>query len=327
MDFEQLLADTHLTTRQTAEKYRETFIQNGYMDYIQKRTIQEIEILKSKYPQVENHSKFMREQLSEYLSILVSKIKEEYGSSIPVERIQLLEGLLEPSNVVVLDDETGKHDFSANTETGQVIVNLARMRGDDIYQKVINAKGILPHETFHLVIQMLKNRELADDRMIIDLVDGEQIRSRGMVGFMLNEGLVEKYSTEFCARNNFYSTIALQYIPYVNISNYILVKEPSLSTTVFSTDFEDMLNHLTEQERQAYLSAECVSYAVRHKDINPGQITNVKIEKVPLENVAPLDFTQGLNKEQLMQIKEQLGQMQQPMTGEEAYDAPSGPKF
>lgn len=307
MEFNQLLNDTKLTTKQTAIKYKDTYIQNGYMDYIQKRTMHEIENLKSNYPTVSNDANYMKAHLSEYLSILIPKIKEEYGALIPPERIDLLEGLLDSSNVVVINDQEDKHDFSADTEKGQVIVNLAKMRGADIYEKVINAKGLLPHETFHLIIQMLKGKKIADERMIIDLVDDNQIKSRGMVGFMLNEGMVEKFSTEFCAKNNFYFAMSPQYIPYVNISNYILNNNPASLSTVFSTNYEEMLSYLNEEEKQAYLKAECISYAVRHKGIDPNQIKDVSIQKIELDN--NLDFTQGLSKEQLIQIREQLVQV------------------
>ena len=37
---------------------------------------------------------------------------------------------------------------------------------------------------------MLKSKDLANDRMIINLINGDIITSRGMVGFILNEGFV-----------------------------------------------------------------------------------------------------------------------------------------
>jgi len=187
--------------------------------------------------------------------------------------------------VIVIDDPKDKHDFSADTRIGKVIVNLARIAKTDeepepdIYRKIAVANGCLPHEIFHMIITLLKQEELADERMIINLKNGLQITARGMVGFMLNEGFVEKFSSEFAERNGLYHQIAPQYLPYVDICNFIMEHHEDVNeNTIFSLEAHEIILRLTPEEQQEYYDAETISYAVRHRDLNADDIANTKIQ-------------------------------------------------
>lgn len=293
MNFEEILSTTMYSTKDTVNRMLSTFEVNGYLEKIYQRTEFEIKKLMEKYPNIpdlETAINIMRIELSSYAKRIVIAIKKDYGDFIPLERIKILENLLNENNIVIINDPLDEHDFSADSEKGQVIVNLSKLKSDkDIYHKIVSAKGSLPHEIFHILIKMLKSRQLADDRMVIHMSNGEIITSRGMVGFILNEGFVEKISWEFCEQHeksgdDFYHTIALQYIPYVNVCNYIMSKNPNINIqNLFSINFEYCLLGLTEKERKQYFEAECISYAVRHKKQNAKDIIETKIQKVKLD--------------------------------------------
>lgn len=108
--------------------------------------------------------------------------------------------MISEDSVIVINNPEDKYDFSAASKNGKVIVNLARIGkteknpNPDIFTQITTSKGTLTHELFHIVIQMLKPEEFADERMVISLSNGDTISSRGMVGFMLNE---TKYSFGF----------------------------------------------------------------------------------------------------------------------------------
>jgi hypothetical protein len=284
-----LLSETKLTTRQLAEKYKDEFFQNGYIQYIEERTRNEYNKLKLKKDELTNDSSFMQEQLQMYSSQITERIIEQYGSSLPLESVQLLKNV----KINTINNPEYKHDMSALL-SGEIIANIAMLEGNDICEKTVKAKGMLAHEIFHLIIPMLKVQG-ADERMVIDLVNGNQIRSLGMVGFMLNEGMAEKFSTEFCRQNDFYCTLGPQHIPYINICNYILERSNAKPSIVFYHKYDDMLKYLSQEEKQAYLISECVSFAVRHKGVKPEEILNVRVENINSNKVVV--SKQNFNKE------------------------------
>ena len=150
---------------------------------------------------------------------------------------------------------------------------------------------------------------------MINLSDGKTITSRGMVGFMLNEGFVEKLSNEFCSKQDqfhpgeFYHSIAPQYIPYVNICNYITQTNPNINIqNIFSINYETCLEDLSEEQRNAYKKAECVSYAVRHgeskvgRKINATEVISTNVEKVDLDLLIA-----NMTIDQLEKLRESVG--------------------
>lgn len=293
MKFKDILDTTKFSTKETVELLKPLFEANGKLNEIYDRNQKELLNLKQKYPDIPDINtaiSIMKSELTTYAQKIVETIKKDYRDLIPKERISVLENLLNPNNIVIINNPEDGHDFSADPEKGQVIINVSQLsQSKDFYSSIINAKGTLPHEIFHIIIKMLKSKDLANDRMIINLINGDIITSRGMVGFILNEGFVEKISNEFCEYHekngeDFFHTIAPQYIPYVNICNYLMNKYPNINyQTIFSADFEECLSHLTEEEKKQYLNAECISYAVRHKKINPNDILTTRIDKIQLD--------------------------------------------
>ena len=288
-EFERLLIDTGFSTEESVK-----LIKNGNREFVSSvydAYMLEKEKLIHKYKD-SNLSKtdMLKKELTEYMQKIIECINQEYGDIIPKEKLDVL-NRMNDDGIVIINDESDKHDMSANSNTGHVIANLAALGktsqrpNPDIYTQMTIAKGSLPHEMFHVIIQMLKPDELADERMVIKTTNGKEITSRGMVGFMLNEGFVEKFSSDLCKKYNLYYQIAPQYIPYVNICDYIMKEHLSINSQfVFSSDEEKILDNLNEQERNLYHKYELISYAVRHEDIKRDEIVDYHIEKVDLSN-------------------------------------------
>lgn len=314
MRFEELLEETKYSTSETLDRLIPRFIESSEYQKMQERYVLEKRKLQDKYPNISNSEEIMRAELFEYLLKLIPAIKDKYGEYIPFDRMQKLDGLLNPKNIVVINNSEDKHDFSADSEKGQIIINLSKIAcGDskDIYDKLVTAKGGLPHEIFHLIIKMLKSSDLADERMVINLSNGNTITSRGMVGFMLNEGFVEKLSSEFCSKQEqlypgeYYYSVAPQYIPYVNICNYIMKTNSNINEkSIFSINYDNCLSGLSKEQIDAYKKAECVGFAVRHgkekinREIKFEEVLSTRVDKITLES-----SFENMSKEQLTELR------------------------
>lgn len=289
-EFDGILYETVFSTKETVERFKSGYT-NEELEEILKAQEAEIYRLKLKYKNLGlSDSELMKCELMDYMRKIISFINTEYSNLIPEDRLDKLNKMLNINSVVVINDENDDHDFSADSKNFKVIVNLAKIgkstnnSNPDIYTQMAIANGTLPHEIFHMIIQMLKPEELADERMIINTVEGNVITSRGMVGFMLNEGFVEKFSSELCQKYGLYYQIAPQYLPYVDVCNYIMRNYPQINeNTIFSLDESDIMGILNSEERQKYYQAEMISFAVRHKNRKAKDIVGASIEQIKID--------------------------------------------
>ena len=289
-EFEQILLETAYSTQETVERLKSRYREED-IEKMRISTQNEKSRLRNKYLGSNlSEEEMIKQELMDYMTQIINLINIEYNGLIPSMRLEKLNNLLDGGSIIIFNDENDTHDFSANSEKGKLIINLARIGktpdnpNPDIYTKMAFANGSLPHELFHFIIQMLKPAEVSEERMIIKTAAGERITSRGMIGFMLSEGFVEKFSNEFCEKHGLYHQIAPQYIPYVDICNYIMAKYPQVnSKTIFSLDEGDVLKLMDPEEQKKYLQAEMISYAVRHKGIKAFQILDTSIEKTPID--------------------------------------------
>ena len=271
-DFSQILFETIFSTKESVERIKSRYSKEELEQMV---NYQEVEVarLREKYANTQlSDEEMIRQELTEYMTTIISLINNDYSELIPSDRLEKLNNMIQLGGVVVINNVNDDHDFSADSKNGKVIVNLATIGkteknpNPDIYTQMAVANGTLPHELFHIIIQMLMPEEVADERMIINMSNGDVITSRGMAGFMLNEGFVEKFSSEFCQRHGLYHQIAPQYISYVDICNYIMNRYPQINEqTIFSLDERDVIGALSSIEQQKYYKAESISYAVRHK--------------------------------------------------------------
>jgi hypothetical protein len=288
-EFDQILSEATYSTTETVERMKTRYTEE---EIEQMRTSEQEEIsrLRAKYEESNiPEEEMVKRELTDNMTQIINLINIEYSGLIPSARLEKLNSMLDGDSIIVFNDENDTHDFSINSESGKLIVNIARLGitpnnpNPDIYTKMAKANGSLPHELFHMIIQMLKPADVADERMIIKTADGETITSRGMVGFILSEGFVEKYSLEFCEKHGIYHQVAPQYLPYIDICNYIMRKYPKVnSKTIFSLDESDVLGLLEPEEQKKYHHAEMVSYAVRHKGKKAIQVLSTALEKSPI---------------------------------------------
>lgn len=308
MTFEEILATTMFSTKETTEKLMPVFINTGEYERLQERYLNEIKKLQEKYPIITDATAIetMRKELSDYARKLILTIKNDYPNLIPNERLEKLDQLLDSSNIKIINDPNDNHDFSANSVTGELIINLHNLKGNNIYEKIVTAKGTLPHEIFHFLIKMLKEEDKVDERLVINIKDREPLTSKGMAGFMLSEGFVEKFSKDFCKKHealgeDFYFSPGPQTIPYIEICEYIMSKNPNINiNNIFTLNYEDCLNSLTEEERRQYKKIEPISYAVRH-NVKKEDIISAYTEKIFKDNME-ISLTE-LSKEQLLELK------------------------
>ena len=299
MNFDEILSRTQFSTKEAFEKYAANMPQSK-VNGIRQSFNEEMARVKDKYDGSDiPEEEIMRNELQAYISQLVPLIQREYGEYIPADRIEKLYRLMnDPGRVVVINNDKINHDFSANSTEGIIIVNLAKIGvsnespNPSIYRKVANAESVLPHELFHFVIKMLKPEYMENARIRIQLSNGEKISSKGMSGFMLNEGFVEKMANKFCNEYGLFYTPAIQYYPYIDTCKYIMENNPQVNEqTVFCLDAEDCLNGLSEQDREKYHKAEAIAYAIRHKGKQASDVVSSELEpiEVDLSNIPEKD--------------------------------------
>ncbi len=287
---DQILNETSLSTQEVTKLIKNKYDENDIINIINSQN-NEIARLKTKYKNSKlSNEELIKNELKDYMSVLINLINNQYGNLIPNDRLNKLNSMLINDSIEIINDEKDSHDISANSKTGKIIVNLAKLGKNennpkpDIYRQMAVANGSLPHELFHIIIQMLKPEEIADERMIINMSNGEIITCRGMVGFMLNEGFAEKFSAEVCKNNNLYYQMAPQYLSYVDLCNYIMENYPQINkSTIFSLDESDVINCLNKEEKEKYYQAELISYAIRHKGKNIQDIKSTRIEKLEID--------------------------------------------
>lgn len=108
--------------------------------------------------------------------------------------------------------------------------------------------------------------------------------------------LLKKISTEFCEKYNLYYLMAPQYVPYVDICNYIMSLNPLVNDkTCFSLDASEVLRNLNTQQLEHYHKWEAISYAVRHKGKSSKDVLSSRIEKILIDyNNIPVERKEKL---------------------------------
>lgn len=239
---------------------------SNYIEQYQQKhqaMVDKVKLERSLHPEYSD-GEFFRKYIIDFLTPVVSKIEEQYGMDIPVERLSKLKGLLQERNITIISDPTSRHDYSADSKTGKIIINQAAIGKNhtgDISISIVNALGVIIHESFHQLIKMLIEDGIADERMfyLVDTQQGESVCHfpPGKYGQILSEGFVEKLATEFAEKNGFYYTIAPAYIPYVDICTSLMEKDPSIDHKfLFTHNVTDILNKMAPDARIAYEEAE-----------------------------------------------------------------------
>lgn len=132
--------------------------------------------------------------------------------------------------------------------------NLSKLSVDEIKQLVTieNAVKMLTsmiHETFHLLINVRK------DERFYWVEDGKMKHQLTSGGFIIDEGLVDKYATDFANKYGFYHLPSFFYMDFVDLCNEIESRfgKHEFDELAFSSTYDEILGKsLTPEEYKLY---------------------------------------------------------------------------
>lgn len=231
--------------------------------------------LKKQYPNM-SEQLFFNQVLLQQSKNIIEKIKEVYKDRLSPDVIEHLNKF----NVEVVQDVEHEHDITAKPEENKVIINTPYFgnKGETLSSQIVRAMGTMPHEIFHFIIKMIKPKELADEKMVYTLVNGEEVYNFGMVGHIFNEGFVEKISSEFCQQNGIYYSLNPSYISFVKVCDYIMQNNPAITTEyLMSHNYEDIFKTFSPELLTAYTETERIEYA-QNFDLRKDDDTKIKVD-------------------------------------------------
>lgn len=286
-----------LSTRQMLEKYSSDPTYSEIISSIQKQQINLLQQVKQNREQVEPKiieqlkisfpnlpeqtifkmatERFYRMSISNFLVPVIRQVESEYGSIIPEDKMEKIKGLADFRNIKL--DFNGTN-AEADSKNGQLIFNPNETVGNTIEEKIVMSMGVSIHEAFHLLVNMNKSQEQAMEdgerlKYIISTSDGDKEVhfAPGKYGQVLNEGFVEKMSSEFAQRNNFYCMINPRYVPYVDVCSKIMEHDKSITPEVLFTKNGDTIREKMSPEiRTKYEEAERIAvinhFSVKESD-------------------------------------------------------------
>ncbi len=261
---------------------------------------------------------------------IIDNIKKDYGDLLTPEIIESLDKF----NISIINNPDLRGDITAHPEKFQVEINNAHFATNvqDIESKITKAMGSMPHEIFHFVFRILKDEKHCDERMIYNLSNGEQASNFGMVGHMLNEGFVEKLSTDFCKRNNIYYSISPSYIQFTKLCDYITKNNPEVNESfLINNNYEGILNKFTTEAKEKYKETERTEYARNFKlNISTGEKRKVKDEEIVSsynEKVQPKYVEQQIHSSSLQTNKVEFQRQETKTTESLASPTPQNKSF
>lgn len=179
---------------------------------------------------------------------IVNSIKSAYSDVLTSETEDRLNKFTN-SGISVINNDGERGDLTAFPELGEITINLAHFARDktDIESKIVRAMGTLPHELFHFIYRILKDEDKCEEQMLWNLKDNTTGICQGMVGYMLNEGVVEYFSSKFCDELNIFYTIGPSYIQFAKLVDYIINSNPDINKEFFlRNDYGGILDLFTE---------------------------------------------------------------------------------
>lgn len=275
-----------LSTRQMLELYSNDSKYSGIVETIQKQKMELLQQVKQEREQFEpriiEHLKkslpalseqtiskladeqFYRMSISKFLKPVISQVEKEYGTIIPEDKMEKFKGLADFKNIKLNFNGT---NAEADSKNGQLIFNPNETSGTTIEEKIVMSMGVSIHEAFHLLVNMNKSQEQAMEdserlKYIVSTSEGDKEVhfAPGKYGQVLNEGFVEKMSSEFAQRNRFYCMINPRYIPYVEVCSKIMEHDNSITPQVLFTKNADAIREKMNHDiRTKYEEAERIA--------------------------------------------------------------------
>ncbi len=274
-----LFIDTRLSPSEIIDKYNSNPDITSYLNRLYKKVSLDKQQLKNLYKG--NDIEFIKSQLFSYALHVISLLSKQFENYLTEESLRLLDNLKE-QEIELVDDE-----FELRV-TDKILINVNKLDGEDIVSKTVYAKGILIHELFASVMNVVKDKKSIE----IVLNDGKKLEAEVEPGFMIQIGMCEKYAIEFCIKNNLFYIISLPDVCYVQLCSYLIKQYPELKTKVFTSDIDYVLSLLEKEDKELYLLEECISYVVRKNDISADNISNIGTEKVEVEEVVEVEVSE-----------------------------------
>lgn len=263
--FNELISTSLLSSRQALEKYS---VDSDFSEHIkqvqdqQQQMLAYVQQIRKNNPNLSDEV-FYKQMMVSFLSPVVQKINDQYGQMIPQNKLQKLNGLLNPQNITFTFDKN-QNDIQANSEKGQLLINPQKTLGSTLEEKIVCSMGASIHESFHLLVNMLKSPEQAEkigERLMYTIAttegDKEVHFAPGKYGQVLSEGFVEKLSSEFARQNGFYYTLNPSYIPYVELCSQLMNQDKSIDTQfLFTKTGDDIVSKMTPEVKSKFEETE-----------------------------------------------------------------------
>lgn len=261
----ELISTSLLSSRQALEKY----ISEPKFQEHMKQVQEQHQLLLTRVQEMRKNNLnlsdevFYKQMMVSFLSPVIQGVNDQYGAIIPKDKLQKLNGLLNPENINFTFDKN-QNDIQADSLTGQLIINPQKTQGNTIEEKIVSSMGVSIHESFHLLVNMLKSPEQAEqlgERLIYKVVTSEGEKevhfAPGKYGQVLSEGFVEKLSSEFAGQNGFYYTLNPSYIPCVNLCSQIMQQDRTIdSTFLFTKSGDDIVNKMSPEVKSKFEESE-----------------------------------------------------------------------
>ena len=279
--FASIVRDSQYSSSELLKKYSEIPEFHEFSEQLKSRwsqLLQQISDERKKYPEMSD-SDFFKSQVLEQSIQIIEGIKKDYAGLLTPEILDRLNKF----NLEVKYDPEFEHDMTAYADKNMISINTAYFaKGKSLEEQIVQAMGTMPHEIFHFVFNMLKSEQLADERMVFELTNGDVASSFGMVGHILNEGFVEKLSADFCKRNGIFYTISPSYIQFVNLCDYIMQHNHQVTETfLMKHNYEDVLRLCSPEVVEAYKQTERTEYANNFKlKLKDGSYREIKPEEI-----------------------------------------------
>lgn len=254
-----------LTSREALEKYSSNSNFAMQMQRAQEQgkvLLAQLQQLRQSNPNMTD-AVFYQNAMASFLTPVIQKISMEYGQIIPQEKLQRLQGLMNPQNITFSNDPN-QNDIQANSEKGTIVINPQKTNGTTLEEKIVSSMSVSIHESFHLIVNMLKSSEQAEalgERLMYTVTtqdgDKEVHFAPGKYGQVLSEGFVEKLSSEFAKKNGFFYTLNPSYVPYVNLCTQLMKQDKSIDIpTLFTTNGDRIVDKMSPEVKTKFESAE-----------------------------------------------------------------------
>lgn len=152
----------------------------------------------------------------------------------------------------------------------------------DVITNALRMKSSMIHETFHLLIDVLM------EETFLWISGGTKNSQLTSGGFILNEGLVEKYATEFSRRHGLIHNPALDYFHYVDLCVALenKVGKENFKRLVFQNSYKRILEStLTPEQINLYQFHERKKYLEKRKITDVDFIVLDSKEEVSIKKI------------------------------------------